>query len=153
MPKFKDFEDKFWSRVLKTETCWIWQAGKTTAGYGEIRFKGNPCYAHRVSWELSHGPIPEGFEILHKCDTPSCVNPEHLFVGTQSQNIRDCIRKGRRYDNSGEKHGRALLTSTQVKEIRNAQGISQVKLANLYHVARTTIQAILYGNTWRNTYD
>ena len=76
--------------------CWIWCAARLPFGYGTVKVSGRPKVAHRAVWELLFGPIPGGKKILHKCDTPSCVNPAHLFMGTQADNVADMISKGRR---------------------------------------------------------
>lgn len=94
--------DRFWSKVKKTDTCWLWQAQLNNKGYGRFFFYSKvggrtSCgeYAHRVSWLMTHGDIPDGLRVLHVCDVPNCVRPDHLFLGTQEDNMRDCSRKGR----------------------------------------------------------
>ena len=83
-----DLAELFWRKVKKTETCWLWLGRVTVGGYGRI---GKiQILAHRLSWEIHNGPIPKDLFILHKCDNPPCVNPEHLFIGTQIDNMRDC---------------------------------------------------------------
>lgn len=81
--------------------CWIWTGTRLSAGYGVIRHEGKLVRAHRVSWEMNRGPIPEGKRVLHRCDVPFCVNPAHLFLGTQADNVSDMIAKGR--ENFGHK--------------------------------------------------
>ena len=99
MPAHRPAEIRFWEKVNKTDTCWLWTAQRTTGGYGVFRIR-NPraqTTAHRVAWEMAHGPIPDGLNVCHHCDTPSCVRPDHLFLGTQRENLRDMTVKGRRY--------------------------------------------------------
>lgn len=86
----------FWRRVVKTDTCWLWMGAKSK-GYGRYRIVrgANSRRCHRVSWELAHGPIPPGMVVMHSCDNPSCVNPAHLSLGTQRDNVHDAIAKGR----------------------------------------------------------
>lgn len=103
-PPFIPLKDRFWSKVVKTDTCWIWiGAGSTSKkGYGQIRLpgaKGRQTSAHRVSWILHRGEIPIGLDVLHKCDNPPCVNPDHLFLGTNQDNVNDKVSKGRQYTN------------------------------------------------------
>lgn len=88
--------DRLWKRVHKTRTCWNWMGALTGAGgHWEIAWKGRPQYVHRVVWELTHGPIPRGKQINHHCDNARCVRPEHLYLGTQDDNMKDAARRGR----------------------------------------------------------
>lgn len=82
--------------IIKRDTkCWEWQGAKTRTGYGRMKVKGQAWMAHRYMYTLSKGEIPEGLVVMHKCDNPCCINPEHLTVGTQKDNMEDCKRKGR----------------------------------------------------------
>lgn len=95
----RDLSERFWEKVEKTEGCWLWTAS-TRNGYGQIALggRGNPVlYAHRVSYEMHHGPIPDGLVVMHTCDVRSCVRPDHLTVGTQAENLADMVAKGRSY--------------------------------------------------------
>lgn len=83
---------RFWRKVVKTDTCWVWRGH---VKHARFRFRGTSDYAHRFSWRLHRGPVPDGLFVLHHCDNPPCVNPDHLFLGTQSDNMRDRDRKGR----------------------------------------------------------
>ena len=96
-------ESRFWDKVEKTESCYWWRGGRSTAGYGSFLFNGKYEQAHRVAWILTHGPIPTGLYVRHDCDQPSCVRPEHLLLGTQYENVQDCIRRGRK--NQGREGG------------------------------------------------
>ena len=101
--------------------CWNWIGTKVRDGYGRISVNGKPKMAHRVSFELVNGMIPEGFFVCHKCDNPSCVNPEHMFIGSRLDNMRDKVAKGRAYtgeSQSGENCGRSKLTEADVRAIR-----------------------------------
>lgn len=91
-----DSEKSFHAKYIPILTgCWIWMSSLSDRGYGQLTIKNKTIYAHRFSWELHNGPIPEGLLVCHHCDTPLCVNPDHLFVGTQKDNILDAMRKGR----------------------------------------------------------
>jgi hypothetical protein len=89
------FRERFERLITKTASCWIWGGVRGTNGYGTIKKKSKAIRAHRASYELFVGPIPDGMHVLHKCDNPLCVNPEHLFVGTHIDNMRDMEKKGR----------------------------------------------------------
>jgi len=88
--------ERFWSFVERGEGCWLWKGGLSGSGYGNFWSDGKTVRAHRYAWEITHGrPVPEGLYVLHRCDTPRCCNPEHLFVGTLRDNSRDMAAKGR----------------------------------------------------------
>src|ERR1043166_7633701 len=92
----RTIEQRVWPRiVIDGNGCWIWQGAKTTLGYGQVCINYKLIYAHRLVWELTVGPIPKGMNVLHRCDNPPCVNPLHLFLGTQMDNVLDCRKKGR----------------------------------------------------------
>lgn len=95
-------QQRFWSKVNVSGDCWLWQGPRTTNGYGNLRW-GNADHmaAHRYSYALHHGPIADGLFVCHRCDTPTCVRPEHLFLGTHRDNMRDCAAKGRIYSPLG----------------------------------------------------
>jgi Mor family transcriptional regulator len=137
---------KFWSHVDQaSEGCWEWHAARTRKGYGQ-GWIGKRGLAHRLAWELTSGPIPDGLCVLHRCDNPPCVRPEHLFLGTQHENIADAVQKGRM---ASEKR-RAKLTADAVRCLRaEYRGESPYGLARRYGVAPPTIYAILRGWHWR----
>ena len=140
--------ERFWAKVEKTETCWSWTGAETKDGYGQLRRGGR---ANRCSWELHFGPIPAGMRILHTCDNPSCVRPDHLFLGTDADNGADCRAKMRHA--YGERSGTAKLTETIVISIRAeyaAGGTSRRKLAEKYHISSGAIQSITNCKTWRH---
>lgn len=87
--------ENFWSKVDKSGDCWIWTGSRHGFGYGLFGLNGKTRRAHRISYELVNGPIPEGFVLCHTCDNPPCVNPDHLFVGSKADNTHDALRKGR----------------------------------------------------------
>lgn len=87
--------ERFWNKVDKSGDCWLWTASKTHQGYGYFRFDGKMCKAHRMAWLLVNGEIPNEMLVCHSCDNPSCVNPEHLWLGTNQENMDDMNKKGR----------------------------------------------------------
>jgi hypothetical protein len=150
---------QFWARVDKSfaengeQGCWIWMGARFKEGYGMIRVpptgkKGTYSLAHRVAWELTNGPIPDGLNVLHNCDNPPCVNPFHLFLGTDTDNQNDALDKGRKL--SGEKHRWAKLKLAQVNQIKSSN-LSQRKLATQFGVSRWTIRAIKDGKAWKRS--
>lgn len=147
--------DRFWSKVNKTDTCWLWTRQLSTKGYGRFLYysrserSSRGMYAHRVSWIMANGPIPDGANVLHKCDTPACVNPEHLFLGTQSDNMQDCKRKGRTCNYNGENHPQARLTESDVRAIRSdTRTQSQIALA--YGITRGFVNSIKKRHAWKH---
>lgn len=142
-------EERFFRKVERTMRapgCWLWTGSKIPQGYGRVRIDGKALATHRVSWEMHRGPIPKGLHVLHYCDEPACVNPNHLFLGTHTDNMRDMFAKGR-CDRKGEAHGSAKLTSSQVREIRAAPNGSAA-MAEKYGVSYCTIKNIRARRTW-----
>ena len=147
-----DLQERFWEKVdvAGADDCWEWTASKAK-GYGKIYRDGKLTAAHRLSWEFRHGEIPAGLHILHKCDNPACVNPEHLFTGTQLDNLADMREKGRQV--LGVTHGNAKLTKAQVIEIRlryAAGGVTQAQLGANYGVTKSLISVIVLFKGWRH---
>ena len=147
--------DRFWSKVEKTADCWLWRGSLNNMGYPVFYLSSNPrsspnSYAHRVSYELANGFIPNGRLACHKCDNPRCVNPEHLFLGTQKANMADCKEKGRLRPGvlRGEKNGNSKLNETSVREIRAVVNPNISHLAKQYGVARHQIKSVRLRRTW-----
>lgn len=142
---------KFWAKVDKSQECWEWTASKHFSGYGEIGYLGKKHKAHRISWMIHHGEIPEGLYVLHKCDNPACVNPDHLFLGTHNDNMADKMQKGRCSALKGESNGESRLTEQQVKEIRALYpSFNQIKIGKMFNVSNTTISKIVRRESWRH---
>ncbi len=110
----KERFDEKWIPVTETG-CWLWTAHVRTKGYGRIIVNCKVKHAHRVSWELHKGPIPDGLCVLHKCDVPSCVNPDHLWLGTDKDNTQDMIKKGRKYKFTKEENRRGQRAMVRIK--------------------------------------
>ena len=139
-------------KVIKKEGCWDWN-GYKSIGYGTLRYDGKLLHAHRASWIINNGNIPAGLQVLHKCDNPSCSNPEHLFLGTQKDNIRDMMSKNRMFIPKGETHYASKLKPNDVLKIRELLAdskLSQKKIGDLYGVCRGTILDIKNNRIWRD---
>lgn len=145
--------DRFMAKVSPEPNtgCHLWTGFVNRDGYGRLRRGERMVYAHRFAFEEFVGPIPEGAYVLHRCDTPACVNPEHLFVGTQADNVRDRDRKGRGRWPTGEGSPTARLTAVQVAEIRDrvANGATQTAVAAEYGVSQAHVSTIVHGKSWR----
>ena len=143
-------KDRLMSKTFVCDDgCWYCEAGGDSAPYGKIYYEGRTIDNHIASWIVHKGPIPEGKSILHSCDYKRCINPEHLFAGTQQDNIDDMIAKGRK----APAHPQAKLTKEQVIQIKNAlitEEYTQTELAKLYGVSFYTIYNIRVGRTWAN---
>lgn len=145
-------DQRFFNKVHITGGCWNWIAHRNKAGYGRITVMKKDCTAHRISWMLHHGEIPQGLFVCHHCDNPSCVNPEHLFLGTAKDNAIDRNLKGRNRDDNGEKHPCAKLTQLNVMDIREKlhSGVLCRDLAKEFNVSDSTIRNIKHGRKWRS---
>lgn len=134
------------------EGCSLWPGHRNAQGYGVVNHHGRCMLAHRLAWELRNGPIPRRLCVLHRCDVPPCVNPDHLFLGTKRDNTQDAIEKGRHKIPriSGEKNGAAKLSVADVRWIRAKAklGVMQDELACQFGVAQSTISLIVSGRTW-----
>lgn len=159
--RYQSPEERFWSKVNKSDAgCWLWTGSLAKLGYGcfTIGAKGENYQewrAHRYSWFLAHGDIPDGMNVCHRCDNPRCVNPDHLFLGTTADNIADKMHKGRQAQ--GEQVGCAKLSRDDVLAIRKLyiEGLnakprkySSRKLAKMYGVSKGAILSIVQGKTW-----
>ena len=159
-------EERFWFFVAKDEqanTCWLWQGEVTYHGYGRLSLHRKHIQAHRLAWQIAHGPIPDGLFVLHKCDVPLCVRndtPGHLWLGTQADNMQDKVAKGRQAkgDNCGfrlhpesrlfgERNGFAKLSNAQREQIRHlyaTTNMSQSAIARQFGVHHSCINKIVH---------
>jgi len=140
----------FWSKVEKQEDgCWLWKGSCNKDGYGMVKINKKGKKAHRISYEQFYGTIPEKLYVCHHCDIPNCVNPDHLFLGTQFDNMKNMRDKKRDNYVFGEKHS-SKLTNNQVLEIVELlkEGKSECYIANIYKVCQATIGHIRVGRTW-----
>ena len=145
----KTLEQRFWEKVDKTGDCWNWTGSVNNHGYGKIFCDRKLLLSHRVSWEFANGKIPKGKHykttcILHRCDNPKCVNPDHLFLGTQKDNVADMLNKNR---------AKTKLNPSKVTAIRKKYAIGTItmsKLATMYGISQTTIWLIVNRKTWNH---
>jgi hypothetical protein len=151
-PRQRSFEDCYMPEP--NTGCWLWLRSRDRKGYGFYSgITGNGSRsAHRASWEIANGPIPLGFFVLHKCDTPQCVNPDHLELGTHKKNMDDAKLRG--LFAVGEAHPSAKLTDVDVMEIRRrlAADETQVSIAPLFNVSQSHISAIHLNKKWKHLY-
>jgi len=150
---FKTPEQQYWTFVEKTDGCWKWKGSKNKFGYGAFRFHKRMMMAHRVSWEIHNGPILQGIQVLHKCDNPECSRPDHLFLGNQSENMVDCVEKGRKNTAKGERHAKAILREEDVLQIRSLcqSGLqSRHEIARSFNVSYASITDIVLRRSWRH---
>lgn len=156
----KTLEDRFWEKVVKTEACWLWTSAIGTGGYGSFSAtsiglsRSEP--AHRVSWTLQNGPIPEGLYVLHTCDNRLCVRPSHLFLGTHATNMQDKIAKGRQ--SKGAAHsvtcrgtlvGNSKLTEAIVIAIRQDTR-PQAIIGMEYGITQALVSYVKSGKIWKH---
>jgi hypothetical protein len=155
-----EFWKRFWLKVDWTPTCWLWRGAKREGGYGSMLRNGKLQSVHRLAYDRLIGPIPEGLRVLHTCDIPGCVNPRHLFLGTQRDNMRDGVRKGRVRvpGTSGAKNPMAKLTEAQVAEIRasfergHGKGFPRGNakaLARKFGIDPNHVRQIVRGRRWQ----
>lgn len=142
----------FWGSVVKRKgKCWGWTGPTDDHGYGQVNYAGRTLKAHRVSFWMHKGGI-FGIHVLHQCDNPPCTNPDHLFDGTQADNVHDMDRKGRRRVGRGERHRCAKLTNRKVRRIRArlAAGEKCTSLGREYGVTSQSISDIKFNKSWRH---
>lgn len=146
--------DRFWTKVEKkgVDECWLWTGAKNHDGYGKL-FKGDRQFyaVHRLSWEMHFGEIPVGMSVCHKCDVRACVNPNHFFLGTFADNMKDKVKKKRQSTNAGERNPRAKLNDYMVEQIKKLRetGMTQQKIAEQFGVSQVAISLILRGKNWK----
>ncbi len=155
-----DVVERFWEKVKKQDGCWEWQSGARGGGYGGFKIDGRAWLAHRVSWIINYGNIPEGLNILHKCNNKNCVNPNHLYVGTQKENVRDAIDAGTHYRIPDEhrrpvrglEHKNAKLDHLKVREIRRLrkEGLGCRELGRFYDVDHSIISEVCNNKIWKH---
>ena len=158
-------EKRFWKRVQKTSGCWLWTGFRDHNGYGTFSVNDKNMRAHRFSYQLTHGEIPDGLQVCHHCDNPGCVRPSHLFTGTMAENRADSVKKGRHAHGAtsgahtkpecvlrGEKCGAAKLTAWKAEGIRQLYATgryTQRSIAHRFGVTDGAIWRIVHKKTWK----
>lgn len=163
MARRQTLDERFWKRVQKGDGCWEWQGAVHPSGYGVLfsyergLAHPTPHRAHRLSWEIHVGPIPEGIFVCHRCDNRRCVRPDHLFLGTNTDNMRDASEKKRLVGNRSNHHlgsarPNAKITETDVVEMRrlSREGITGKELSARFGINRGTVSEILSGKLWKH---
>jgi hypothetical protein len=148
--------ENFWAQVDKSGSCWIWTGTYPGSDrgprYGRFGFMGKKHAAHRFSWQIANGKIPSGMHVLHRCDNPNCVRPDHLFLGTHRDNMLDMFAKGRRRILRGSEQGLAKLCEQDILLIRRkySAGARQIDLAKEFNVDQTSISRIVLYKSWKH---
>ena len=119
-------EERLFKKVDKSGECWLWTGGKTHDGYGMMTIKGKTTYVHRLSYQLHKGEIPEGMYVCHSCDVPSCINPDHLWLGNNADNMKDMYKKERRVHVRSDTCKRGHVYEEVGFSIRNAKGVERI---------------------------
>ena len=149
---------RFLEKVKESGSCWLWTGASRSNGYGNAwvgpRNNRKTISAHRLSWIIHHGPIQAGLYVCHTCDNRLCVNPDHLWLGTQSDNITDMYNKGRGDRTSksrGQSKHNARFTDEQIRDVRRVflEGRTRAEIARQYGVTWRTVDLIVKGETWR----
>ncbi len=151
MAKRRTLADRFWEKVAKSDGCWLW-TGSTNGVYGSLGVERTHVGAHRLSWELAFGAIPDGLSVLHRCDVPTCVNPAHLFLGTHQDNMRDMADKGRGHGPGirGSASRFAKITEDDVIDIRTVRALGGTlqAIGAAYGLQKSAVGKIVSGRTW-----
>lgn len=147
-----DFVTRFEAKLDKSGDCWLWTASLAGKGYGQMKLpkQRKQEYAHRLAYMIYKGAIPDGIQVCHKCDNPRCCNPEHIFLGTSSDNHLDMKEKNRHL--YGEKNSQAKLSDTKISQIKKCidSGMSQSIIAKAFGIHQTTVSKINRGCRWQH---
>ncbi len=149
---WRTLEERFWLKVDMLGSCWEWRGKILKNGYGCLPFHKSYFLTHRVSWELSHDYSPGDLEVCHSCDNRRCVFPGHLFLGTQLDNMRDAVNKGRMNTPRGEDSGNSKLTWQDVREIRRLRvehGLLHKEIASRFRISTKQVTVILNNQQWK----
>jgi len=142
----KAFNERY---TIAPNGCWEWTSYKSKKGYGTIFTVDGTILAHRYSWEKVNGPIPKGLFACHRCDNPSCCNPDHIFIGTQMENIQDCVAKGRRNTRKGTAVNTNKLTEEQVLRVFYDTRLAK-EVAKDFGISHYTVAGIRLKKSWKH---
>lgn len=151
--RYVPFEHRFWSQVRKGDGCWEWTGRNRLHGYGRIKRRQVGLLAHRASWELHYGSLDPDACVLHRCDNRLCVRPDHLFIGTRTDNNADMVAKGRNSGAPGERSPNAKLRERDVREIRIRRAVSGESfavIANDYGVTPVQVRNVVRRRAWKH---
>lgn len=140
---------RFWGKVDKSGDCWLWTGSKKEFGYGQYAYRGKPHRAHRLSWEEANGQIPDGLWVLHECNTPACVRPSHLRLGTHKDNMRHMADGWRSH--KGERAPLSRLTTVDVLAIRGmalSRLFTQAQIASRYSITQSHVSRLASYEAW-----
>lgn len=150
--------NRFWNKVNKTDNCWLWTGASSKGGYGRFKFEGKLYSPHVISYQLHNKNYDSIKFVCHKCDVPACINPQHLFLGTRSENMKDMTTKGR-FKNPvklGVNHHKSKLTENDVKDIKNrlkqGERVCDIAILYRYTVSANTINNIKNNKIWKSIY-
>ena len=152
-PITASYEAKFWSYIIKTKGCWLWTGSKNLSGYGKVYIAKRTYLVHRIVWRIFYGNIPDGLCVLHKCDVRSCVNPEHLFIGTITDNYNDMLRKRRSaWSAGGIRKTLSDFNESHVTEIRRRYiyRTNGPALCGEFGISKSTLSRIILRQTWKH---
>ncbi len=147
----RPLKDRFYEKIEKQNNgCWYWKGGQDKRGYGNIWLNGKPEGVHRASYLIHKGEVPKGLCVCHSCDTPKCVNPDHLFLGTSKENRADMFKKGRQNIPFGDNHAYAKLTAWDIPIIRDTYkaGFLMREIGGYFGVNKNTVRDVIRGFTW-----
>ena len=147
----KRISKRFWEKVDKDSECWNWQGCKLPKGYGQFSYKLKTEQSHRVSWMIHFGDIPDGMHVLHHCDNPGCVRPDHLFIGTNADNKQDMMNKNRQAKGSRLPH--TILSEndiTEIRELYKTNKYTQKQLGEMFSVDQSNICRIINRSYWKH---
>lgn len=148
--RYESMQEAYEAQVIKSDDCWGWNGSIDDFGYGLLTLRRVKMRAHRFSYEYQIGPIPEGIFVCHKCDHPACTNPSHLFLGTNQENIHDCVKKDRHA--RGERSGHSKITQEQAVLIKTllAQGSRMINIVHEHNFTYSTVSGIKSGRSWKH---